>query len=99
MDSADVGMMVVTTVVRCGTCGSSRSVCLTLDGVVLRPRTLTYMSVHVVESPSLEGSSLVVSMLAIDLNHLVKDTTSPTEMLITMMISEDEKYLQVSEVP
>lgn len=43
--------------------------------------------------PALESRTLVVSMLAVDLDQLVEDTSCATKVLVAEVISEDEKDL------
>lgn len=54
---------------------------------------IRYMSVHMVVPPALESRALVVSVLAVDLDQLVEDTACATKVLVTKVVSKNEKDL------
>jgi len=59
-----------------------------VDGMALMSEK-TYVTAHVVVSPSLESCTGVVGVLAVDLDELVKDTSSEIQVLVSEVLAQD----------
>lgn len=85
-----VGMILGVMVVMWGTCGNRRSafrVSVLARAAFSTRAKLTYMSTHMVVSPSLERSAHIFSMVAINLDELIQNATRKIQILVSNMVS------------
>jgi hypothetical protein len=56
-------------------------------------KSQAYIAIHVIMPPPLEGRSGIISVIAVNFNQLIEYTPGKVEVLVTQMLTQDQKNL------